>query len=268
MKGIRLKNKVSGIIQKVYGNKYRLNGNQTNSTKTRTPYPRAYYPDDDANPFVDLMKENRIRLIMLVSVLSLALMSVYYYNVLVDSEQNMLAAIANVDAQLQRRVDCAQNLAKAVAEYSKHEQQVFSSVVSLRSFMSAGDIKQDEQLQKLAELVDKGKQAGAETLTLHPAGAEPTAGAQDLLSSLSSLVAIAEQYPDLKLSTNIGSQMASLVEVEKDLATERIKLNDVVNIYTTNVARFPCNVFAKIFGFRSKPYFEGTSDARTFRLFN
>ena len=78
-------------------------------------------------------------------------------------------------------------------------------------------------------------------------------------------MAIAEQYPDLKLSTNFESLMAALVEVEKDLATERIKFNNEINIYTTNVVRFPCNIFAHIFGFELKPYFESTNEAKTFK---
>jgi len=78
------------------------------------------------------------------------------------------------------------------------------------------------------------------------------------------MLAVAEQYPDLKLSDNFNTLMAALVEVEKDLADERIKFNDAVNIYTTNLIRFPLNAYAWIFGFKSRPYFEATADASRF----
>jgi LemA protein len=86
------------------------------------------------------------------------------------------------------------------------------------------------------------------------------------MASLSKLMALAEQYPDLKLSSNFQSLMAALIEVEKDLATERIKLNDMVNTYTTNVAKFPCNMFAVLYGFPRSPYFEATEEAKAFKL--
>ena len=59
--------------------------------------------------------------------------------------------------------------------------------------------------------------------------------------------------------------MTALIDVEKDLASERIKFNDAVNTYTTNTAKFPINVYAWIFGFQVRPYFEATEDAKSFK---
>jgi LemA protein len=85
------------------------------------------------------------------------------------------------------------------------------------------------------------------------------------LPSLDRLLAVAEQYPDLKLSSNFDRLMKALIEVEKDLAVERIRYNDMANIYSTNLAKFPINVYAWIFGFETQPYFEATEEAQSFK---
>ena len=59
--------------------------------------------------------------------------------------------------------------------------------------------------------------------------------------------------------------MAALVEVEKDLATERIRYNDVANTYSTVLAKFPINFHAKLFGFEEQPYYEATEEAKSFK---
>jgi len=76
------------------------------------------------------------------------------------------------------------------------------------------------------------------------------------------LLAVAEQYPDLKLSNTFINLMTALIEIEKDLAQERINYNDAVNIYTTNMAKFPINIYAVLFRFKDKPYFEATDEAQ------
>ena len=243
------------MIYKAYGRKYKLGPpDVTLNRNYRRPAGLHYHLQ--SNPVVGLMKKNWFPLAFLLFVLIHVIMAIYYYNLLVDTEQNMNAASANVEALLQRRNDIAHNLSKAVLDYAGHEQNVFASVVSLRSFMSGSDIKQDEKLKELSSLIDKEKQVVA---------ADAAPSQSDLLSSLSSLVAIAEQYPDLKLSTNFESLMVALVEVEKDLAAERIKFNNEINIYTTNVVKFPCNIFAYIFEFETNPYFESTSEAKNFK---
>jgi len=247
------------MIYKAYGRKYKLGPpDVTLNRNYRRPAGLHYHLQ--SNPVVGLMKKNWFPLAFLLFVLIHVIMAIYYYNLLVDTEQNMNAASANVEALLQRRNDIAHNLSKAVLDYAGHEQQVLASVVSLRTFMSAGEPNQEEKLKELSALIDKGKQAVAAD-----GGAGAAASGNDLLSSLSSLVAIAEQYPNLKLSTNFESLMAALVEVEKDLAAERIKFNNEANIYTTNVVKFPCNIFAYIFGFETRPYFDSTMEAKNFK---
>jgi LemA protein len=127
--------------------------------------------------------------------------------------------------------------------------------------MSKEKMGKDEYIKRLSEaLAQQGQPVPPEGEALQEAADN------SLLSSLSKLMALAEQYPNLKLSTNFESLMSALIEVEKDLAAERIKFNNVINTYTTNVAKFPCNIFAFIYGFPRAPYFEATQEAKDFRL--
>ena len=102
-------------------------------------------------------------------------------------------------------------------------------------------------------------------------GAAASAGAQtpgDAPAGLLNLSALAEQYPDLKLSANFQTLMTMVDQIEKDLATARMKQDDAVNIYTTYLKEFPSDVFAAIFGFRARPYFDATEKAKTFKPIN
>ncbi|MBW2277154.1 MAG: LemA family protein, partial [Deltaproteobacteria bacterium] len=84
-------------------------------------------------------------------------------------------------------------------------------------------------------------------------------------TKLSGVLALAEQYPDLKLSDNFRRFMDALVETEKALCDERMTYSEVVNSYTTKLKTFPGNLFAKIYGFELIPYFEADHDAQRFK---
>ena len=79
------------------------------------------------------------------------------------------------------------------------------------------------------------------------------------------LVAVAESYPDLKLSENFRQFMDALVETEKELSEARMQYSNVVNTYTTLLRTFPGNLFAVIYGFEPLPYFEAAAEAKAFR---
>lgn len=261
------KKKMTRLIREMYGKRYNLGAQQV-VMPSGYLFPESSFSTSLAqwNPFRRMTRSQKMMLWFALAGILMAIklsMAVYYYNLLVDTQQNMFASYANVNALMQRRNDIAQNLSKAVYDYSKHEQHVFTSIVSLRSFLNEDTLSQDEQLRQLQEIVkSEGQPSEGKGAALSP---EITKGA-DLLSSLSKLIAVAEQYPDLKLSANFDSLMAALVQVETDLASERIKFNEQTNIYTTNVARFPCNVFAWIFRFEDFNYFEANDQAKTFKL--
>ncbi len=217
----------------------------------------------------------RSQIIIYFTLLLLVIGSIVYFNILIQTEQDVLAAEGTVAALMQRRNDISVNLSKAVLDYSKHEQSVFQTVVSLRGILSNAGGKNESggSSDRLARILGEG-QAPAGTpaedalKTLERALGSDTVGsgamAAGLMSPLDRLMAVAEQYPDLKLSTNFQSLMTALIEVEKDLAVERIRYNDAVNLYTTTLYKFPTNIFAFIFNFETLPYYEATEDARRF----
>lgn len=251
---MRLTRKVSDIIFKAYAKRYNLQGrSMVASRRGGPPVDASHYQVSRLRPVLAFLRQNRVKVTLLASITLVVALGVYYFNLLTDTEQNMYASYGNVEALLQRRNDIAKSLSKAVLDYSRHEEQVFASVVSLRSFMSVDEATRNEQLQKLSEMLAKQDKS-----------VSPSGSPANPLSSLANLFAVAEQYPDLKLATNFQSLMAALVEVEKDLAGHRITLNNDINIYTTNVAKFPCKIYARLFGFGTKPYFEASSEAKNF----
>jgi LemA protein len=82
---------------------------------------------------------------------------------------------------------------------------------------------------------------------------------------LAGLLAVAERYPDLKLSDNFRQFMQALVETEKDLSEERMSYSEMVNRYSTQMKTFPGNMFARIYGFDQLPYYQADGEARWFR---
>ena len=241
---------VTTMIQRVYGKRYHLG-----------PYPhdvsRPRYYISKIWPMLELINQKRLRVFIILLIALMAGAGVYFFNLLVKTEQDVLASRGRVAALQQRRNDISINLSKAVLDYSRHEQKVFTAVVALRTLLSGKGVK-NEELEKIVGNLGKNEMAGDGNASAKILAANP-------LSGLGRLLAIAEQYPDLKLSNNFSSLMAALVEVEKDLATERIRYNDVANTYSTVLAKFPINFHAKLFGFEEQPYYEATEEAKSFK---
>ncbi|HIJ19419.1 MAG TPA: hypothetical protein HPP58_00075 [Deltaproteobacteria bacterium] len=236
------------LIKRVYGKKYDLDTYGQMSVATRFYTSRM-------QPIFSFLREKRVKLLFWILLAITAGGSIYYFNLLVSTEQDVLAAKGKVDALQQRRNDISINLSKAALDYSKHERSVFTVVVALRSLLGEKGMN-NAQIEALINDMDTPGDGGIPT--------EKMAGT-DGLSVLGRLLAVAEQYPDLKLSSNFNNLMTALIEVEKDLAGERIKFNDAVNIYTTNIAKFPLNAYAWTFGFKTRPYFEATAEASKFK---
>jgi LemA protein len=94
---------------------------------------------------------------------------------------------------------------------------------------------------------------------LDEAGLKRFQAAQDGLSSaLSRLLVVSENYPNLKANQNFSELQAELAGSENRIATERRKFNEVVQSYNTKVASFPTNLYAGMFGFTPKAYFQAT----------
>ncbi len=241
---------VTTLIRSVYGKRYELEPYGEISESPR------YFPTR-MQPMLVFVREKRFQLIFFALLAIVVGGSIYYFNLLVSTEQDVFSARGKVNALQQRRNDISINLSKAALDYSKHEQSVFTAVVALRTLLAEKGVD-DAKIEELYKELQQSGVADAKNLPANLLG-------NGKISPLNRLLAVAEQYPDLKLSSNFNNLMAALVEVEKDLAAERLNFNDAVNIYTTNIARFPINFYAWIFGFKPQAYFEASKDAQNFK---
>ena len=260
--GIGGQSRISSIINHAYGQKYKLKSAAFIGPSQNAKYGLNLRSIGSLIPFRKKSFASGKMAVFLIVAGFLALkiiMGVYYYNMLVDTEQNMLASHGDVQALIQRRNDIAVNLSKAVFDYSNYEQGVFKEVVSLRKFFTESNLSGADTLKQLENYYKKTA-GGAPS----PEAEMPEMGS--IAAALSKLVAVSEQYPDLKLSANFETLMGALVQIEMDLASQRVKFNQETNIYTTIRAKFPSNVFAWLFGFKSREYFDADERAKSFRV--
>ena len=170
--------------------------------------------------------------IVLVSIMAAAL-SGCSYNRFTTQEEAIKAQWAQVQNQLQRRNDLIPNLVETVKGYASHEQQVFKDIADSRSRLLAA--RTPEETIEAAN-----QQTGA----------------------LGRLLAIAENYPQLKANEQFNRMMDELAGTENRIAVERMRYNERVQEYNTTRRRFPSNVTAKVFGFKEYPYFEAPPAAQ------
>jgi LemA protein len=159
------------------------------------------------------------------------------YNDIIKQQQAVDSQWAQVENVYQRRADLIPNLVATVKGYAAHESQVFEAVTASRA--QVGSIRiTPEMLNNPAEL-QKFQQAQA-----------------GLTSALSRLIAVAENYPDLKASQNFLELQSQLEGTENRITVERMRFNEVAQAYNTRVMQFPANIFARIFNFQKKAYFQ------------
>lgn len=163
------------------------------------------------------------------------------YNGLVNKEEGVNTAWAHVETQYQRRADLIPNLVNTVKGYAAHERQTLDEVTEARAKATSINLSVDE-------------------LTPENMAAFQQAQA-DVRSALGRLVAVAEQYPDLKANRNFLELQAQLEGTENRIAVARKDFNEAAQRYNVAVRRFPAVLVAKLFGFRQKPYFEAAEGA-------
>ena len=156
------------------------------------------------------------------------------YNTFVGQEEGIKAQWSQVENQLQRRNDLIPNLVETVKGYAQHEESVFKDVANARAQLLAA--KSPE---------------------------EKIAAANQQTSALGRLLAIAENYPQLKANEQFNRLMDELAGTENRIAVERMRYNQKVQEYDTSRRRFPANLTAKMFGFKEYPYFQAPPDAKT-----
>ena len=163
------------------------------------------------------------------------------YNGLVTSEEQTKQAWAQVENVYQRRSDLIPNLVETVKGYANFEKSTLVDVISARA---------------------KATQVTVDPTKLSPEQIQKFQGAQDgLSSSLGRLMVVMERYPELKANQNFLELQAQLEGTENRIAVERQKFNVVVQEYNLAVRRFPSNMFAGMFGFQQKGYFQAEAGA-------
>jgi LemA protein len=160
------------------------------------------------------------------------------YNKLVSNEENVNKKWADVQGAYQRRSDLIPNLVSTVKGYANFEQETLIKVVEQRANATKPTINVD------ATKLD------ANTL------AQFQKTQDELGSALSRLLVTVEKYPDLKANQNFLQLQAQLEGTENRINVERRNFNEAVQLYNSQLRRFPTNIMAGLFGFSKKPYFE------------
>ena len=155
---------------------------------------------------------------------------------MVTLDENATGQWANVESSYQRRSDLIPNLVNTVKGYAEHEQETFQAVVDARA--------------KATQTVIDPSNISPEAL------AEYQAAQSGVSSALSRLLAVVENYPDLKANQNFLELQSQLEGTENRINVERNRFNEAVKIFNTTIKRFPQNIFAGIFGFSEKGYFK------------
>lgn len=163
------------------------------------------------------------------------------YNGLVSKEEAVKKSWGQVENVYQRRMDLIPNLVNTVKGAANFEQGTLEKVIQARA--NATSMKIDPS-NLSPEQIKKFQSAQGE-----------------LSTALGRLMAISEAYPELKATENFSELQSQLEGTENRIAVERNRFNEVVGDYNTSVRRFPSNIFAGIFGFTQKGYFEADKGA-------
>jgi len=155
------------------------------------------------------------------------------YNRMVAMREGIEAAWAQVENQLQRRNDLIPNLVEVTRGYATHEREVFQRIADARARLLAGGSREDK-----------------------------IAAANEMTGALGRLLAIAEQYPDLKANQQFARLSDELAGTENRIAVERMRYNDAVREYNAYIQSFPTLIYAQSLGFKPEKYFEAPPEAQ------
>jgi len=165
--------------------------------------------------------------VVLGVIVVIVLWAISVYNGLVAMRQRTNQAFADIDVQLKQRSDLIPNLVETVKGYAAHERGTLEAVVNARNAALAAP------------------------------GVEQKVAAENMLSgALRQLFALSESYPDLKANQNFQQLQNEITDIENKLAASRRFFNSAVQEYNTGIQQFPAALFAGIFGFSQRPFFD------------
>jgi len=177
-----------------------------------------------------------VLLILLIVIVVLAVLVIGIYNRLVALRQNCNQAFADIDVQLKQRHDLIPNLVETVKGYAAHEKGTLEAVIQARTAAVSAERTGDPKAMASAEGV--------------------------LGAALGRLIALSEAYPDLKANTNFQQLQAELTDIENKLAAARRFYNHAVGEYNTAREQFPAVIFAGMFGFGPRDFFDVGEESR------
>ena len=169
--------------------------------------------------------------IALVIIVLLVIWIISIYNGLIKSRQKVDNAWSQIDVQLQRRFDLIPNFVETVKGYMTHEKETFEKITSLRSSWS-----------------------DAKTVS------EKASLDSELSNTLKTIMAVSENYPDLKANQNFSELSEELRNTENKISFSRQFYNDTVTMYNTKLEVFPSNIIAGMFNFKPRDLFETEND--------
>ena len=171
--------------------------------------------------------------IVLIVVVVIALWLIATYNSLIQARNKVKNAFAQIDTQLQRRFDLIPNLVETVKGYASHEKELLENVTASRSgYMNA------------------------------TTAAEKMAADNQLTSTLKTLFAVSENYPELKANENFSKLQDDLKGTEDKVAFSRQFYNDSVTKYNDKLLMFPTNIIGSMFGFKEEELFKTDEAAK------
>lgn len=169
--------------------------------------------------------------IALIIIILLVIYIIATYNGLVSSRQKVKNSWSQMDVQLQRRFDLIPNFVETVKGYMTHESETFSKIAELRtSWAKAGTVSEKAELNN------------------------------QLSSALKTIMAVSENYPDLKANQGFINLQNELQNTEDKISFSRQFYNDSATMYNTKLEMFPSNIIAGMFNFSAEPLFEAESD--------
>ena len=169
--------------------------------------------------------------IILAIVILLVIAIIGMYNGLVQAKIKVDNAWSQIDVQLQRRFDLIPNFVETVKGYMTHEKETFEKIAALRtSWANASSVSEKADLDN------------------------------QLSTSLKTIMAVSENYPELKANQNFSELSEELRNTENKISFSRQFYNDTVTIYNTKLQVFPSNIIAGMFNFKSRDLFKAESD--------
>lgn len=188
-----------------------------------------------------MSKASTTLIVVALVVVVVAMSAFSMYNGLVTKDEGVSTAWADLQSQYQRRSDLIPNLVSTVKGYAKHESETLEGVVSARA---------------------RATQVTVDADNLTPEKLQQIQAAQgELSAALGKLLAISENYPQLKANENFSELQAQLEGTENRINESRRQYNEAVQNYNVSVRRFPNNLLSGMFGFEKKAKFEAEAGA-------